>query len=379
MAKRRGHGEGSIYERESDGKWVGSVNLGYVNGKRKRKVVYGETRRAVAEKLKVLLRDQQQGLPINTERQTIERFLDRWLAESVRPSVRPKTFKSYSQLVRLHLVPVLGRIRLDKLQPSDVQSFMNAKLTDGLSPRTVDYCRAVLRKALNQAFRWGLVARNVATLVDPPKRQRVVRRYLTSGEARSFLDVVAGHRLEALFTVALGLGLRQGEALGLRWQDIDLDVSTLRVTHQMQRIDGSLQLTEPKSATSQRVLALPDVATRALRDHRLRQLEERLLAGPLWEDRDLVFCTTIGRPLDARNVTRQFHRIREAAGLPWLTFHGLRHGFGSMLAAQGVHPRVAMELMGHSQISLTMQVYTHIAPELAKEAAGKIDAALRMG
>jgi len=331
--RNRGAGEGSIYQRKSDGKWVGSVNLGYVNGKRKRKVVYGETRQDVSDQMKKLLHDQQQGLPLTTENVSVGVFLTRWLNETAKPSVRPRTYRSYESLVRLHLIPALGKVRLSKLSPLDVQSFMNSKLEAGLSPRSVDYCRAVLRKALSDAVMWGLVGRNVAKLVSPPKRKKTPRRFLTPAEARSLLNAVSGHRLEALFTVALGLGLRQGEALGLRWQDIDLDGGTLRVVHQLQRISGTLQLTEPKSETSLLALALPDVAIRALREHRRRQLEDRLAAGSLWVDNDLVFCTAEGRPLDARNVTRQFHRIRDEAGLSWLTFHGLRHGFGSMLAA----------------------------------------------
>ena len=207
----------------------------------------------------------------------------------------------------------------------------------------------------------------------PPKQIRTERRYLTPDEARTFLDAVRGERLEALFTVALAIGLRQGEALGLRWEDVDLDAGIVQTRVQLQRIDGKLQLVDLKSESSHRTIALPAVALNALREHRERQRDERTTFGAAWEDHGLVFTTELGRPLDAQNVAKQLRRIREKAGLPWLNFHGLRHGFGSLLAAQGVHPRVAMELLGHSQISLTMEIYTHVAPELAREAAGKID------
>ena len=376
MTSRRGHGEGSIYQRESDGKWVASITLERVAGKRVRKTFYADTRRDVKDKLTRALHDQQRGLPISTDRQTVAQFLARWLTETAKPSVRPKTYTSYEQIVRLHLTPELGAIRLEKLTPQDVQRFMNRKLAANLSPRTVDICRCVLRQALNHALRWGIVSRNVAALVNPPKQKREIHRFLTPDEARGFLDVVRGERLEALFTVAVAVGLRQGEALGLRWRDVDLDSGTLTVRHGLQRIDGTLQIVEPKTALSRRTIALPAIALRALKDHRRRQLEERLLAGPLWVDGDFVFASHTGTPLDARNVVRHFHTLRERAGLKWLRFHDLRHAFGSLLAAQGVHPRVAMELMGHSQLSVTMQIYTHVAPELAREAALSIDAAL---
>lgn len=374
MAKR-GQNEGSIYKRD-DGRWCAVVNLGYQNGKRKRKYFYGDTRREVQQQLTKSLRDQQQGLQIAPERQALGQFLTCWLEDSAKPSVRPKTYVSYEQIVRIHLNPELGRIPLAKLTPRDVQAFINRKLAAGLSPRTVDYCRAVLRRALNQALRWGLVARNVATLVDPPKQSRPSPRFLTPAEARVFLETVKGDRLEVLYTVALAIGLRQGEALGLVWEDVDLEAGTLTVRYALQRVGGKLTRVEPKTQTSRRTLALPGVALAALRRHRTRQLEERLVAGSRWQDSGLVFTTMTGTPLDARNVVRQFHRLRTQAGLSWLRFHDLRHAYGSLLAAQGVHPRVAMELMGHSQLSVTMQVYTHVAPELAREAADKIDALL---
>lgn len=371
----RGHNEGSIYQRQ-DGRYVAAVSVIDAAGKPSRKYFYGRTRADVSAKLTKALRDQQQGIAPPPERETVGAYLARWLADSAQPALRPRTFVSYRMIVTRHLVPALGRKRLSRLAPQDVQAYLNGKRAAGLSARTVQYHRAVLRKALNDALKWGLVARNAAALATPPKQDRSRRRYLTPAEARAFLDVARGHRLEALFTVGLALGLRQGEALGLRWQDVDWDGATLQVGAQLQRIDGALTLVEPKSEAGRRAVPLPEAAVHALRDHQRRQHDERAVAGPHWEAQDLVFCTQLGRPLDARNVTRQFHRLRETAGLPWLTFHGLRHGYASLLAAQGVNPRVAMELLGHSQLSLTMEVYTHVAPELAREAAAGIDRAL---
>lgn len=374
MSSRRGHGEGSIYQRESDDRWCATVDLGYVNGKRRRKAIYGKTRKEVADKLKKALHDQQQGLPVAVERQTVAQFLTRWLADVVRPTTRPKTHAGYAQLVRLYIVPAFGHLQLARLEPQHVQALMNAKLQDGLSPRTVLYIRAVLRRALGQALKWGLVGRNVATLVDPPRAQQPRMTTLTPEQGRALLEAARGDRLEALYRVALSLGLRKGEALALRWEDIDLDGRTVRVARSLQRVGGRLQFAEPKTAQSRRILPLPEVLVRALKAHRARQLEERLLAGARWQDHGLTFPSGIGTPLEPRNLTRSFKALLTRAGLPDVRFHDLRHSCASLLVAQGHHPRVVMETLGHSQISLTMNTYSHVMPALQQDAADRMDA-----
>jgi integrase len=372
MANRRGNGEGSI-TRLADGRWQARVSL--PNGRRK--AFYGKTRREAAEKLTRALAAQQQGLPLVGERQTVGQFLTHWLEDVARPSVRPRTYASYAQLLRLHLLPELGRVPLAKLSPQHVQSFLNRKRAAGLSARTVQYLHAVLRRALGQAERWGLVARNVARLVVPPTAERPDVQPLTIEQARQLIAAARGDRLEALYTVAVAIGLRQGEALGLRWQDIDLDRGLLTVARQLQRIDGTLVLTEPKTARSRRTLQLPAVAIEALRAHKRRQLEARLAAGPAWQDSGLVFTTAIGTPLDARNVVRHFHALLARAGLPRMPFHTLRHTAASLLLAQGLDIRVVQQVLGHSQIALTANLYAHVAPTLLKDAAARMDAMLR--
>ena len=373
MGTRRGHGEGSIYQRKSDGKWVSSVDLGYVDGKRKRKTIYGKTRREVAEKLKVALRDQQQGLPVAVERQSVGQFLDRWLDDVVKPTVRPKTFATYAQIVRLYLKPALGRHQLAALTPQHVQAMMNARLGDELSARTVQHMRAVLRTALGQALKWGYVSRNVATLTDPPRVVNRRTKPLSPSQGQVLFEAARGDRLEALYRVALSLGLRQGEALGLRWEDIDFEARTLRVAQALQRVDGRLRFVEPKSAQSRRTVPLPETLAAALRAHRERQNEERLAAGDRWQETGLVFTSTIGTPLEPRNATRSFKALLARAGLPNIQFHDLRRGCISFLAAQGVHPRVIMEIVGHSQISLTMNTYAYVLPEVQREAMAVMD------
>lgn len=198
----------------------------------------------------------------------------------------------------------------------------------------------------------------------------------TPTQARTFLDAIRGDRLEALYAVAVALGLRQGEILGLRWADVDLDVGKITVCQALQRVDGRLTFVEPKSRRSRRTIPMPPTVARALRAHRARQLEERLTGGPDWNEHDLVFVSTTGTPLDGRNLTRRFQAVLERAGLPRMRFHDARHTCASLLLAQGVQPRVIMETLGHSQIGLTLNTYAHVIPELQREAAERMEEVL---
>jgi integrase len=199
---------------------------------------------------------------------------------------------------------------------------------------------------------------------------------LDPDQARQLLQTVQGHRLEALFTVALAIGLRPGEALGLQWQDVDLAAGALSVRRALQRVNGNLQLEEVKSATSRRHITLPQVALAALKAHRLRQLEEQEFLGESWPNTGLVFTSERGTPLEPRNAARLFQRMRRKAGLPYRRFYDLRHTCATLLLVQGVHLRVVMEILGHSQISLTMNTYSHVVPTLQQDAARRMDEVL---
>jgi integrase len=279
--------------------------------------------------------------------------------------------------VRTHILPGLGSQPLVKLTPQQLEAFFNQKRMAGLSSQTVQHLRTILRAALNDAVKWNLVPRNVAVLVDGPRVPHHDIQPLTPEEARRLLEAVATHRLGALFSVALAVGLRQGEALGLRWEDVDLEAGTLTVRKTLQRIDGEFELVEPKTVRSRRTIALPRAAVDALRRHRARQMEERSMAGSMWQDHwGLVFTTASGRPLQGTNVTRTFQQLLARAGLRRQRFHDLRHSCASLLLAQGVHPRVVMETLGHSQIGLTMNTYSHVLPPLQREAAARMDEVL---
>jgi integrase len=371
--RRRGHNEGSIYKRK-DGRWVGVLTVGGL----KRKSYYGRTRPVVQAKLTAAAAGLSGGvIPQTNERLTVGQFLTDWLSDTAQPSVRPSTFKGYEGKVRTHILPGLGTVRLVKLTPQNLEAFLNQKRAAGLSPQTVQHLRAILRAALSDAVRWSLVPRNVAALVDGPRVPHRDVRPLAPNEAQNLLEGVRTHRLGALFSVALAVGLRQGEALGLRWNDIDLDGGTLTVRKTLQRVDEKFVLVEPKTVRSRRTIALPSVAVNVLRTHRARQMEERLMAGALWEDDwGLVFTTATGRPLHGTNVTRTFQQLLAKSGLRHQRFHDLRHSCASLLLAQGVHPRVVMETLGHSQIALTMNTYSHVLPPLQREAAVRMDEVL---
>jgi integrase len=314
------------------------------------------------------------GIASSDERRRVGEYLQTWLEQTKRPSLRPSTYRSYAGLIRGHILPALGNVVLSRLTPDQVEAFLNQMSASGLAPHTVQRARAVLRTALSQAERRGYVPRNVAALVDGPRIAQSEIIPMAPDEVGQFLEGVSGDRLAALYTVAVGTGMRLGEILGLRWSDVDLSAGQVRVEHALQRIDGRLVLTEPKSVRSRRTLSLPATCRRALERHRIAQLEERLAAGDAWRQTDFVFATTTGAPLDASTVNHQFHRHLERLGMPSMRFHDLRHTCASLLVSQGVDLRVVMQTLGHSQISLTANTYTHLRQAIQQEAAERINA-----
>jgi integrase len=367
LAGRRASGEGSIYRRRN-GTWSAIATL--PDGRRKH--VYGKTRDEVRRKLAEILHAVQNGGYTDARGKTLGEFLDQWLIDAVKPRVRAWTFAGYEVHVRVHIKPVLGRVALEKLSPQHVQYLLNRKLEEGLKPKSVRYLRGTLRTALNDAVRWGLVSRNAAALVDGPRVERYDIQPLTPTEARAFLDSINGDRLEALYSVALTMGLRQGEALGLRWQDIDLELGYMRISKQLQRVHGAPTLVEPKTERSRRTLVMPPMITRDLQHHLARQQKERSAAGDRWAETGLVFATVDGKPLDGTAISKGFHRLLERAGLEQRRFHDLRHSCATLLLVQGVSPRVVMDLLGHSQIGLTMNTYSHVIPDLRRDAADRM-------
>lgn len=370
---KRGQNEGSIYRRSNDGRWVGVLNLGFEGGKRKRKSFYGDTRKEVSQQLTKAKADLILGQPPTPDNVTVGKFLEDWLSNLPEGQLRPSTFVSYRRLVQKHIIPEIGKIPLTKLTPQHVQALLKTKAAAGLAPRTVQFIRAVLRMGLGRAEKWGLVARNVAALTDAISLPHKEIRPLTLDEAQHFLDALKGHRNEALYALTLAMGLRQGEVLGLHWADIDLVKKTLRVRVALQRIDGKFCFVEPKTTRSKRTLPIPDSIVAKLRAHRAHQLQERLLASDLWKEADLVFTTERGAPLHASSVTHEFQKLLQEASLPRQRFHDLRHACATILLAGNTHPRVIMEMLGHSQIAVTMNTYSHVMPAQLQETAEHMD------
>lgn len=358
--KKRGNSEGSIYRR-GDGRWAAALTLTGTG----RRTFYGKSRQEVARRLAAAIRDRDQGIPVVPEKTAVASYLRTWL-EGIESTIRPGTWVRYEEYVRLHINPSLGHHRLSRLAPQHVQELYSTKLAEGLSPTSVRHLHAVLHLALKQALRWGLAGRNATEAVLPPRRNRTNFRALSPEEAGRLIDAARGDRLEALYILAISTGARQGELLALKWREVDLTAGTIQIRATL-RQDGTFS--EPKTDKARRQISLPGVALEALKAHRVRQLEERLSAGSLWQDHDLVLCNAVGRPLDANNMRRRsFAHVLRRAGLQRMRFHDLRHSTASLLLSQGVHPKVVQELLGHSQIAITMDTYSHLLPTLQKDA-----------
>jgi integrase len=383
--RRRKNHEGTVYQ-GPDGRWVAMLSTD--GGKRK--ALYGATAEEVQDKLTRARNQQLDHIPFTDERLTVAHWLDTWLRNVRPPATAPKTWISYEGYVRLHLIPQLGHIRLVKLSHQNVRDFISERLDGGLSECTVKHLRDTLRAALNQAMKDGLIHRNVASEVKPPEITPKELDVYTPEEARQLLDAVRGHRLEALFTVAIAIALRLGECLGLQWPDVDFNRRRLTVRHNLQRLRRVRRgdVVKEGEAKTERLLGrpkgkkihplpLPVVVFDALRQHQARQQEERKLAGTKWKgDGRYVFTSTIGTPIERRSLERIFKHLCAAAGLRQIRFHDLRHSAVSILIALGVHPKAIQALLRHSSIRITMDIYGHLFDQVQQETADKMDEVL---
>jgi integrase len=375
---RRGQGSGAAFQRSEDGMWVASLDIGWQAGKRKRKYFYAKTESAVLEKLAKARGDQLQGKDIDPDRITVEQYLKQWLEEDVKRRLAITTYENYEGTMRVHVYPDLGKFQLTKLSPRHVQLLLRSKEEAGLSPRSVANIRTVLGIALHRAMKWELIHRNVARLVDAPNQRKVEVVPWSRAEAFQFLKHVETHRLGALFTVALSLGMRRGEALGIKWEDIDFETRTLSIRRQVVRTrTQGLVIKEPKTEKSRRTIALPEQTITRLKQHRRIQAAEQLRAGPRWHDEGYVFTSTIGTPVDPRNVSRLYNELRDAAGVSKKRFHDQRHWCATLLLAQGVSMLHVKELLGHTLLSTTMDLYGHLLEEDRRISADSMDEIFR--
>lgn len=365
--KRGRNGTGSVVQR-SRNLWMGQIRL---DGKRYYR--YGKTEAEATRKIDEVKASARRGLPITSDTLTVSQYLERWLRSTVAPRVRPATVRSYEEIIKLHLVPTLGRIRLTKLSQQHIRELLNNKLHSGLSPRRVQMIQGTLRTALNAAMRDDLVHRNVATLVEPVQVRRRAIEPLAPADAQRLINAASDDELGRLWILILASGLRRGEALGLAWDSVDLDNRTALIHRALQRIRGrGLEFVDCKTDRSRRTVHLPEVAVKALRAQKLRQVEQRLAAGSLWQDHGLVFTTPLGTPLDPDNVTHRFQQFLERCGLPRQRLHDLRHGYATLALAGGVDVFTLQANMGHSQISMTRH-YAHVLPALHRDAADRMD------
>jgi integrase len=381
MAKkrRRGPGEGTIRQKPS-GRWVGRFWGETHDGRRVRRYVFGDSRKEVAAKLTQALaeRDKAGGV-LNDDNLTVADLLDRFLAAS-KATVKPSTFAQYQRTAEARIKPALGHVRLNKLNPGHLEVVYQSWLDAGASPSTVRGSHAIIHASLGRAVRWGLVQRNVADLVSAPKVRPPEIRPLSAEEGKRLLAAASdtGDQLEALWVLLLTSGLRIGEALATRWEDIDLGTGTLRVARTLAWRTGIGPTFGPPKSGKGRSIRLTDRAVEDLRRHRVRQNEQRLKAL-VWVEHGLVFTSTIGTPLARNNVhERHFKPLLERAGLSPkdVTPHTLRHTCATLLLQQGTHPTLVQHLLGHSTVAMTLDRYSHWVPSMGAATATAMDAAL---
>ncbi|MBK7622379.1 MAG: site-specific integrase [Kineosporiaceae bacterium] len=367
---RRPNGDGTITRRR-DGLWQGAVFVTTSHGARRREYVYGRDRDLVRDRVAALVAREAAGRAVPHERWTLAAYLQHWLAEVVRPTRAPRTYQGYEAVVRRHLPPAIGHRPLARLSTRDVHLVLAQVRASGASPRQVQWVHAVLRTALTSATREELTTRNVALLVHTPTVVSRIGRALSVPETRRILQAAAGDRLEAVFVLAVHLGMRQAELLGLRWVDVDLAAGRLQVAHSLQRVDGRLALVAPKTPASHRTLPLPAPVITALVEHRARQAGERDLAGAAWVDSGMVFTTAIGGPLSPDAVRRSWTRIRPAV-TGRVRFDDLRHTCLTLLLNERTPPHVVQQIAGHAALYATMTIYAHASTEQRRAALDQL-------
>jgi integrase len=367
---RRGRGEGCVTPRK-DGRWAAYLTL--ENGKRK--YFYGKTKKAALDLLKKAQLEQMQGtLVTSSPRLTVAQFFTLWLKRR-KSSLRIRSYERYEGFVRLQVIPHIGNLQLRKLAPTHLQSLYSELLgKGGIKASTVNTLHWMISRACSDAVRWELMAKNPCKAVEPPRRARYEFRALTVEEAQRLLASARGHGMEALFVLALTTGMRRGELLALKWQDIDFELGTVQVRRAFTRAKGQRYLeAEPKTQKSRRSILLAPGTIEILKQHRLKQLEAKQQAGEDWEERDLVFCTSVGTPLNPNKVLERFGTLLKRAGLPHIRLHDLRHSTATIMLKLDVHPKIVQELLGHSRIAETLDIYSHVLPTMQEGAINKLN------
>jgi integrase len=376
--KQRGNGQGTVApRRNSEGKIIGYRGA-FFGPDGKRHWVSAKTKTECWTKLNAAMTDADRGVLPSPATLTIERYLSTWLTDTIEGKLTRASHDAYKRDVHHHIIPSLGHRKLRDLSTHDIRRFYRKKRDEGLSNRSLEYIHTTLRKALEDAKNDGSITRNPTDGVKPhktPQGSTKESKALNPIQVRALLSAASGDRWEALYVVALHTGLRRGEALGLLWEDVKLEEATLSVKRSLD-VDGTLKT--PKNPASRRTLKLASRALAALKAHKVRQNEERLRAGDTWKDNDLIFPNTVGKPMNAGNFyRREFQPLLKHAGLAGedFTFHSLRHTFATTLAAKSVHPSTAQKMLGHSDIRMTLAIYTHATDEMQDAATAALESA----
>jgi integrase len=360
------------------------MGLDPVTGERRQRGETFRTRKEAEARLAEWIAEIGRGTAVDGSKMTVGEYLDYWLTVYGKTNLRPTTYRSYEQLIRVHIRPALGSVPLQKLTPAQLQAFYSLKLTEGrqdgkaggLAPRSVRYLHAIIREALHQAVKWQMVGRNVADATEPPRAVRPQVRAWDQDQVLRFLVVAEDEHYGPVWLLALMTGLRRGELLGLRWEDVDLGRGVLHVRRSLVELGSKLVIQEPKTRSGRRVVALGASCVTALKAHRAHQNEQRLSLGAAWRDDGLVFTTADGGAIAPRNLIRRFKELTTQAALPAIRFHDARHTHATLLLKQGQHAKIVSERLGHANIAITLDTYSHVLPNMQRDAADDLDAAL---
>ena len=359
MAKRRSRGEGSLYFLKSKGLWVSNITL--PDGKRK--VKYGKLQKDVRTHHQAAINELRLGILPKNDVITVSEYMTSYMETVGRNTLRPRTQEMYASFLKVHIIPSLGKVRLTELSPQHLTTFYRKKLDQGLSKRTVQLLHATLRRALNQAVKWGMVNKNVCSLVDAPRPTKRAPNFYTKDQLNLFLETVKDHRWFPIYVLLIYGGFREGEVLGIHVEDCDMVNRAINVRHAVLTLKGGLVVTEPKTESSKRVVTLPKFAYQVLKNH-LEQINK---------NQGLIFTTGSGKPVSPRNLIRHFKLALKSADLPDIRVHDLRHSHASLLLSAGVNPKIVQERLGHASIVLTLNTYSHVIPSLQESAAEKVD------
>lgn len=378
-AKKRMNGEGSIIARKDKfGNITGyqaALSIGRdANGKLQRRVTSGKTKEEVKNGLHKLIMERHSGMLMPTAQLTVSAFCDKWLSNKEQAGeVKPLTLRSYRDTVRLYLTHTLGSKKLEALTALHVQGMLDQLAAEGKSVMTRRYSLSVLKMALNQAVAWNMVPRNVAHGIKPPKAVRLEMRVLSPTEAATFLAAAQSHRLYPAFLLAVMTGMRRGEILGLQWDAVSFEQGTLSVKRNLVDHRGKAVLNTPKTAKSQRRIYLPPAVLTALHDHQQRQEQDAARAGEAWQGQPFVFTSEVGTHTDPRNFERMYANVLKKSGVSKVRFHDLRHTAASLMIRKGISPKIVADTLGHTNVSFTLDRYTHLYDDQRKDAVLSMD------